>query len=548
MAGMDTMRRSGGLGLRRALLGVVLLAVLAAAAPGGEPTFAGATARQWLLRFVIDNQSGTQLAVEELSAGGMKALPVVLVLWEMRLEFVHADVLRTLRGMGSEVTRALVALVEGEAKPEGRQDIASLLVEVGGDGARAGAAHLLKVLGSGTLEQRRKAVKSLSRMEKGSPQCIPALRKAIHDEDLAISADAARALGCSSPDAAAIAELRGMLEGTSVKDQRTAALAFGRMGKAGACAIRRLVALARSNDPLLSKAVDEAIFGLGEDALPQLIEVLDEVEGHVHWAVLFVLQDLGPKAAPAIPVLARRLERDTDDVNGDFGVGNALAAIGPKSVPALVTALASSRAVVRGAAARALGNLGWVAASASGALAKLSGDPDPAVREAARTALQLVSPARNPVQKALIRLRTAKDFFERDRALADLTRVGRLDVSALIEALKEPKIRELVIGVLGKIGPSAVLAVPPLLQLSRQPGLTWSILRAFDGMGRAAVPPITKALADARPAIRAAAAKALGHLGSLAGSAIPALEKALSDESSMVRREAKEALAEIRNR
>jgi len=72
------------------------------------------------------------------------------------------------------------------------------------------------------------------------------------------------------------------------------------------------------------------------------------------------------------------------------------------------------------------------------------------------------------------------------------------------------------------------------------------VIEALSWMGPDAVPPLIAALKDASPAVRRAAARALGNLGADAQRARSALETAASDPQEDVRTAAAKALQRIR--
>ena len=72
------------------------------------------------------------------------------------------------------------------------------------------------------------------------------------------------------------------------------------------------------------------------------------------------------------------------------------------------------------------------------------------------------------------------------------------------------------------------------------------VIEALSWMGPRAVQPLTAALRDESPAVRRAAARALGNLDGEAQSARAALESAASDPQEDVRAAAAKALQRIR--
>lgn len=120
-------------------------------------------------------------------------------------------------------------------------------------------------------------------------------------------------------------------------------------------------------------------------------------------------------------------------------------------------------------------------------------------------------------------------------------------VPQLTELLREsdPGTRYLAARALGQIGDEAESAVPTLLTALRdddmflRAGITGALIK----IGAPAVPGLTRALFDSSSAVKRAACKALGRIGS--ERCVPALINALHDSNAGVRRLAREALERI---
>src|SRR5262249_44044456 len=137
---------------------------------------------------------------------------------------------------------------------------------------------------------------------------------------------------------------------------------------------------------------------------------------------------------------------------------------------------------------------------------------------------------------------------------------GPAAVPGLIEFLKEqrpnadnkdPLKRNPTIwaaGTLGKIGPRAKDAVPELfatLNSTNASEIHYPVEEALKKIGPGAVPALGAALKDEKFRGRAAAVRALVHIGPKAKQAVPALAAALQDKESLVRYHAAEALGNI---
>lgn len=120
-------------------------------------------------------------------------------------------------------------------------------------------------------------------------------------------------------------------------------------------------------------------------------------------------------------------------------------------------------------------------------------------------------------------------------------------VPHLIELVSEadPGTRYLAAKALGQIGDEAESSVPVLLVAMRDNDmfLRAGITGALINIGYPAVPGLTKALFDHNKAVKRAAAKALGKIGS--DRCVPALVNSLNDEDPGVRKFVREALERI---
>ena len=109
----------------------------------------------------------------------------------------------------------------------------------------------------------------------------------------------------------------------------------------------------------------------------------------------------------------------------------------------------------------------------------------------------------------------------------------------------DPGTRYLAAKALGQIGDEAEAAVPTLLDALRdndmflRAGITGALIQ----IGPPAVPGLTQALFDPSNAVKRAACKALGKIGS--ERAVPALKYSLNDGNAGVRKFAREALERI---
>jgi HEAT repeat protein len=286
-----------------------------------------------------------------------------------------------------------------------------------------------------------------------------------------------------------------------------------------------------------------------------LIAALHSPDQHVREEALKSISTLGVTATDAlIAALA------DPQVSRDATV--ALGRIGPAAAPALTVALTNPDLRIRQGAAVALGRIGGAAAETSvPSLIAALGDPDEYVRAYVGWALgQIGAPASGPLRNigpaplaALIsNLRVSET---RDGVVKALKLLGPTAIPALRGALSnpDPKIRQGAAIGLGEIMAAAPETSVPSLSAAlsdSDPGVRQEVVEALGRIGQSGsassvIAPLTAALGDAEPRVRAWAAIALSWLSSSAANAIPALVAALGDQDEFVRRSSADTLRQI---
>jgi HEAT repeat protein len=212
---------------------------------------------------------------------------------------------------------------------------------------------------------------------------------------------------------------------------------------------------------------------------------------------------IGPAAAPALPALSQLLRDRQLPVVSETAA--AMSAIGPPAVPYLAAALTDTNHASRGQVLTALGNLGPAAAPAAPAIAGvlLAGEDHNAATLAAQT-LSRIGPAALP---AMVEALSGAGAAAGERLEATLAQLAGSQPGAL-DAL-ERELRQ------------APPAVKPALLRAVQQVTTYPRRRALI---------IARTLADADPALRAAAAEWLRRHASVAE-----LERPLAGEAESLR-------------
>jgi HEAT repeat protein len=154
-----------------------------------------------------------------------------------------------------------------------------------------------------------------------------------------------------------------------------------------------LLELLRGEDALTRRFAMDALGRVGpaaEPAVPEMVAYLRaETDPGRRANLMLTIGAVGDGAGEAVPALVAYLGgTGADDVSGRYAA-QALAQIGAKAVPALITALRHPDALVRQRAASALGSMAPnIANTAREALRAATRDADPAVAAAAGEALR----------------------------------------------------------------------------------------------------------------------------------------------------------------
>jgi HEAT repeat protein len=306
------------------------------------------------------------------------------------------------------------------------------------------AAKLIKQLKSLDPGERAQAAWDLGEM--GAAEAVDALARALEDEDAAVRANAAGALGSLGEAARpAMPALEAALADEEPYVVGNAAWALDGLGvppRELEAAYRRLLAepdcvhRVRALRGLLDLVPPAELFAAALDCSRNAEDFDDRS------AAVDLLHRLIDDDREMVPLMLAALERSgAADVSN---VARALAAFKPpvlEAVPALAGLLSSSNAGNRAAGARALGRIGPAAQDAVPALSRtLASDADPEVREVAAA------------------------------AIGDVGRGARGAVPDLMAAAagdKYPKVKQAAMRSLGEMGGDAKTAIPMLQEALR---------------------------------------------------------------------------------
>ena len=305
----------------------------------------------------------------------------------------------------------------------------------------------------------------------------------------------------------------------------------------------------------LSAAAAQAPVDLEGKTVQQWADELNSKEFRQQWHAAYVLGMLGPRAAEAVPAL-----HDVLDVNSEKNeyarsmAAWALGRIGPAAEPEIPFLIETMRTTtllaVRRSTAEALGNLGPAAKSAVSELLKMLDNDDDMTRVSAAVALWKIDrhPKAVPALLEMLRHGGPSQSYAAAAALGQMGPEAEAVAPALIEALHAPAgdVRRAAARSLGQLGKAAYPALSKADALKDPDAETRRmVVEALSWMGPDALPALVLGLKDASPAVRRAAARALGNLGAAAQSARSALETAASDPDEDVRAAAGKALQRI---
>ncbi|XZN98176.1 MAG: HEAT repeat domain-containing protein [Microcoleus sp.] len=332
--------------------------------------------------------------------------------------------------------------------------------------------------------------------------------------------------------------------------------------KASSKEISSLIEKLKSNDEKELDAAIEKLVKIGEPAIPDLIEALQDKNLLVRRSVTHVLQRNGGRA---IPGLVKALK--DSDVKVRRNSVNVLKTIVGKrflpeqsseaknAVPQLIPLLKDSDAEVRNTAASALGSMGAEAKIAVPQLILLLKDSDAGVRRSAAYALGEIGAEAKTAVPQLIPLLKDSDAYVRSNTAFALRSIGaeaKTAVPQLILLLKDSyaEVRINAADVLGSIGAEAKTAVPQLLLLLKDSdirvrGSSAEALGKIGAEAQTVVPQLILLLKDSDTLGQIGAALTLGQIGAEAKTAVPQLILLLKDSNASVRSSAASALESI---
>ena len=364
--------------------------------------------------------------------------------------------------------------------------------------------RLISDLREGDKVARREAARALALLGPEAKPAVPALVRALDDDQEQVFFWSATALANLGPDAhEATPELIKRLRRSSrrYRDQ---------------VRLRMVTALTR----------------IGPAAVPQLIDALGNESESIRSGAARVLGNMGSDAHEAAPRLFTLLA-DEETYLGE-AAGAALGKIGPAAHPQVLEALGSDNENVRAAAAVAIGWMSEPGEPAKRLAKRLEAEPSSRVTA---NGLQALNRVGLPGEQLLPLLLQALDHdgdrvrHEAMNGLLSLRPDSRAAVPHLVGRLAsdDPVKRGQAINLLGRIGPDAGDAVPRLITQLGQAAAEERVAcrQAMVDIGQAAVPWILASAKSQPLAMLGGKSWQASCLGEIGLQATPALAAAL---------------------
>jgi HEAT repeat protein len=411
---------------------------------------------------------------------------------------------------------------------------------------QTGIRSLSEAMNNGSAEIRRSAAEALR--AKGH-RAVPALRRALKDEDVSVRREAALSLVSIGPQAARAARaLTEALEDDDPEVRQQAASALGQIGPAAKEAVSALLRVLREDvawAPRSSAATALGRIGEAGPIIQALTSALAASDTNLRINAAVALGTIGPDSAAAIPALLTAI---ADMSAGQEGVRQqaafALGRIGQATaevLQGLSRTIADPHRDPRRFAARALGDLGRGAETAVGTLIGALGDEDMFVRQDAAEALGKIGGPVAQIVPALVGQLSDEGWHVRLTAGQALGRIGSGAAPAIsaLETLADEDASGLVrveaVSALVQIHGQTERSIQILVEQLRSPDVSVRIaaakaLQTIGPAASAAIPALAEALKDGHWNVRVHAAQAIGELGPAAVSVVEALAVAFADD------------------
>lgn len=411
--------------------------------------------------------------------------------------------------------------------------------------------EVLAQLGQQDLAESARLAAIDEAIKLDDPRLVPGLVPLLSSESTAIRFEAAVALGRMGPDAAkAVPGLTKRLSDASPVVQHAVIDALRQIGpdaKSSTSAIRSAM---ETCQPVVEMAALRSLYRLGErndEIISRLVDGLDATQPATRSEASWALQDIGPAALPAIAAKLNSLSPEGQmaalDVIIQFGP------LGRHETIDFAALLSSDNPMLVRRAAIALEQLHQCDAASQERLLALTKNDDVLVRTAALAALGTCKPD----ERILAVLGTAlkdKDPSIRLAAVAALAE-GKNHSPAVLAQLadclddSDGAVAVNAAHALMEVGEPAVQVVVPLLKSNDYQLLALGILEGMGPAAQKAIPEVQPILTSSDDTAARLACLIVAHCGPAAEQAIPELSKVLAMKTHKGRAAAAYALGTI---
>jgi HEAT repeat protein len=323
-------------------------------------------------------------------------------------------------------------------------------------------------------------------------------------------------------------------------------LVAGGLAETGKAGVPYLIKGLQSADAVVRKVSAGALARIGpaaKDAAEALAKaMIAEKDDAAALEMAGAIGHVGPPPAQFVPALLAALKE-----RGNLKVSNysdAMVALGPSAVPALVAAMESPDREVQYRAIQALGKMGPGAKGAIDALVKRMRDANSYFDFAVDEALAGIGTATIPA------IMDAAPTGNQYHAAHAMSQMGSKAIPHLLAALKhdDPNQRAVAADALGQIEPPAHDAVAALIGSMKDPSndVRRNVCEALARIGDSrALNVMLEAVKDRDWLLRSRAAEALGKFKPVTDETFNALTALMKDEDKLVRTSACESLRDI---
>lgn len=411
--------------------------------------------------------------------------------------------------------------------------------------------EVLAQLGQPDLAESARLAAIDEAVKLDDPRLVPGLIPFLSSESTAIRFEAATALGRMGPDAAkAIPGLTKRLSDASPVVQHAVIDALRQIGPEAKSSTSAIRSAMETCQPVVEMAALRALYRLGDrddEIISRLVDGLNASRPATRSEASWALQDIGPVALPAIAAKLTSLSPE-----GQMAALDVIIQFGPlghhKSID-FAALLSSANPMVVRRAAIALEQLRTCDDASRERLLALAGKADVLVRAAAIAALGTCEPD----EKILAALGSAledKDPSIRLAAVAALAEGKNHSPAVLTELAdclddSDGAVAVNAAHALMQIGEPAVPAVVPLLKSKDYQLLALGILEGMGPAAQKALPEVQPLLTSSDDAAARLACLIVAHCGVAAENAIPELAKVLAMKSHKGRAAAAYALGTI---